>query len=300
MTWRQACLGAVLALLLVPVGQAASWSYCDQPAKANLAQTDRMLRFGHLVENMLDETAAQALVVSRSGFDLERFNLHYSHAGVVLRDEAQQGWSVRQLYFDCAAERPRIYDQGIPGFLLGNEEGLPTFISMVFLPPDEERRLVFQARSKQVALSLLGPTYSANAYPFSTLYQNCNQWVLELLAYAWGNFPAEAPDRRAAAQGWLKAQGYRPTQIRLGPFLDAASWFVPLVHRDDQPANELAEGKVSLSMPDSVEDFVRQQAPAATRLEICLKGTTVVIRKGWRRLDANCVAEPADQVMQLQ
>ncbi|WP_018607401.1 DUF2145 domain-containing protein [Uliginosibacterium gangwonense] len=300
MTWRQACLGVALALMLVPAGQAASWSYCDQPARANLVQTDRMLRFGHLVENILDETAAQAVVVSRSGFDLERFGLHYSHAGVMLRDEVQQGWSVRQLYFDCAAERPRIYDQGIPGFLLGNEEDLPTFISMVFLPPDEERRLAVQAHSKPVALSLLGQTYSANAYPFSTRYQNCNQWALELLAYAWGNISLEAPDRRAAAQGWLKAQGYQPTQIRLGPFLDVASWFVPLVNRDDHPANELAEGIVSLSMPDAVEDFVHQQVPAATRLEICLKDTHVVIRKGWRRLDAKCVAEPTDQVMQLQ
>jgi len=299
MSWRQLCLGAVLALMLVPTGQAASWSYCDQPGRVNPAQTDRMLRLGHLVESMLDETAAQAAIVSRSGFDLERFGLHYSHAGVMLRGEGQT-WSIRQLYFDCAAERPRIYDQGIPGFLLGNEEGLPAFISVVFLPPDEERRLADQASSKQVALSLLGERYSANAYPFSTRYQNCNQWLLELLAYAWGSIPSELPDRRAAAQGWLKAQAYQPTRIHLGPFLDVASWFVPLVHRDDQPAKELAEGDVSLSMPDAVEDFVHQQVPAATRLEVCLKGSTVVIRKGWHRLDANCVAGPADQVLQLQ
>ena len=43
------------------------------------------------------------------------------------------------------------------------------------------------------ALALLGREYSANAYPFSPRYQNCNQWVAELLATAW---------RPAGAAGW--------------------------------------------------------------------------------------------------
>jgi hypothetical protein len=37
-----------------------------------------------------------------------------------------------------------------------------------------------------LALQLLGGSYSANAHAFSTRYQNCNQWVAELLAEAWG------------------------------------------------------------------------------------------------------------------
>ena len=38
------------------------------------------------------------------------------------------------------------------------------------------------ALDKNQALQLLGATYSANAYAFSQKYQNCNQWVAELLA----------------------------------------------------------------------------------------------------------------------
>ena len=55
------------------------------------------------------------------------------------------------------------------------------------------------------ALALLAGEYSANAYAYSTRYQNCNQWLVELMASAWG---ADAP-RREDAQRWLRERGMR-------------------------------------------------------------------------------------------
>lgn len=259
-----------------------------------------MLRFGQVVETLMAESPARAAIISRSGFDLARFGLLYSHAGIVLQDPTRQSLAVRQLYFDCAESRPRIYDQGIPGFLLSSDGGVPTFVSIVFLPEAAERALIERAQDKKLALSLLSPRYSANAYPFSTQYQNCNQWVIEMLAYAWGNLAVDEAERRTEAQRWLKAAGYAPSTVKLGPFLDVASWFVPLVYRNDHPAEELAQGKMVLSMPDSIEAFVHQTQPEATRLEICLKDSRVVVHRGWRPLAHQCEAGPEDRVMALE
>ena len=57
-------------------------------------------------------------LVSRSGLDLSRFNIRYSHAAIAWRSEQGQ-WAARQLYYACDEHRPRIYDQGLAGFATG-------------------------------------------------------------------------------------------------------------------------------------------------------------------------------------
>ena len=53
--------------------------------------------------------------------------------------------------------------------------------------------------------------YSMVAYAFGTTYQQSNQWVLETLAGA----AAPGAVSRRAAQDWLRAEGYQPTDLRL-------------------------------------------------------------------------------------
>jgi hypothetical protein len=64
---------------------------------------------------------------------------------------------------------------------------------------------------------LLSPSYSANAYPFSTRYQNCNQWLAETAGRRLGR-PAPADDTAAHAQAqrWLQTRGYEPHGVRRG------------------------------------------------------------------------------------
>ncbi|MDT1899354.1 DUF2145 domain-containing protein, partial [Acinetobacter baumannii] len=78
-------------------------------------------------------------------------------------------------------------------------------VSLLFLPEEDGAELERAARDKRLALALLAGKYSANAHAYSTTYQNCNQWVAELLAGAWGGVSGERV--REQAQDWLRAQG---------------------------------------------------------------------------------------------
>jgi hypothetical protein len=123
-------------------------------------------------------------LISRSGLDLSRFHIRYSHAAVARRDETGT-WSARQLYYACDEARPRIYDQGLAGFVMGTDDPALGYISIVRLPAGAAQSLRYASLDTSRVQHLLATSYSANAYPFSTRYQNCNQWVVEMLAVAW-------------------------------------------------------------------------------------------------------------------
>ena len=136
--------------------------------------------------------------------------------------------------------------------------------------------------------------YSANAYPFSTRYQNCNQWVAELMAAATARLTA-----REDAQAWLREQGYAPAPVHVSPWLMLAGRFVPWVHVDDHPAEQLDAGLVQTSLPDSLEAFALQRWPTARRIELCHGSQGVVRREGGVALAAGCVPGEGDAVTAL-
>jgi hypothetical protein len=147
---------------------------------------------------------------------------------------------------------------------------------------------------------VLGTTYSANAYPFDARYQNCNQWVAELLASAWGLGESEAQDSdlRTHAQQWLKAQGYEPTPMQVtSRALMFAGGFVPWLHSDDHPAADVEAMVYRVSMPASIESFVLTQAPTARRVEFCHTTTQIVVHRGWDKVAEGCMPGPGDTVI---
>jgi len=275
----------------------AGW--CEPPRPASAAQQDRLLRFGALLKSALEESGQPLALVSRNGIDLGRFGERYSHSGLSLRDSANGPWSVRQLYYACDEQRPRIFDQGVAGFLLGTGDPPATYVSVVLLPPEQAEPLQRAAADNRLALALLGPVYSANAYAFSLAYQNCNQWVIELLASAWGG-TADAPTPRAEAQRWLAQQDYQPHLFEVGwqPLMWAAPYILGL-HVDDHPAADLAAKQFRVSMPSSIEDFVHARVPGAQRIELCLRGSRMVMRRGWDPIAEGCEPGDGDRVVEL-
>lgn len=261
-------------------------------------QQDRLLRFAALIKKELDASGESVALVARSGLDLGRFGLRYSHAGVSLKASANAPWSVRQLYYACDEQRPRLYDQGLSGFLFGTDDPTIGYVSIVLLHGADAAALEGAALDNPRALRLLAATYSANAYPFSVRYQNCNQWVAELLATAWGSLE-EAPDLRAHAQRWLARHGYEPRPIEVGHGAMIAAPFVPLIHLDDHPQEDLDALRVRTSVPAAIEAFVRERLPGARRIEMCHDAGKAVIRKGWEPLAQGCRAQAGDRVVDL-
>ena len=208
---------------------------------------------------------------------------------------------MRELYFSCDEHRPRVYDEGLTGFLMGTDDPDTGYISLVFLPPERAEPLRATAVDKHHALGVLGASYSANAYPFSTLHQNCNQWVIELLADAWGSRDAGADaDARTRAQAWLRGEGYLPTVFTVSAH--PMTWLpnlVPWLSNDDHPPHEIAHNRYNVSMPSSIETFVQAKVPGARRVEICHAGRRVVLHRGWDDVAEGCVPGAGDQTLEL-
>ena len=287
--------------------QASSTRYCDEPLPLTAEQKDKLFRFGAVIKNELEASGQSLVFIARSGLDLGRFDQRYSHAGLSLKAGLSTPWAVRQLYYACDEQRPRVFDQGISGFLLGLNDPAIGYVSVVFVPPEQAAALERKVLDNRQALQLLGATYSANAYAFSRMYQNCNQWVAEMLAAAWGGLDVAqdgaqdgARDLRAQAQAWLKDHGYQPTSFNLGwrPLMWLAS-LIPWLHSDDHPAEDRAQARFRVSMPASIEAFVQAHVPGATRMEFCHAGARVVVRRGWEPLAEGCEPAPQDAVILL-
>jgi hypothetical protein len=296
-------LRPVLAALAFCAGGSA-WAgiptFCERANEISAADQDRVLRFAGVVKRELERSGARVALVARAGLDLSRFGLLYSHAGIALKDNPASPWAVRQLYYACDESRPRLFDQGVAGFALGADAPSSGHMSLVF-PLDEDGALLERAAlDKPLALSLLAGQYSANAYAFGTRYQNCNQWVIELLASAWGR--TGGTDRpREQAQAWLRTQGYAAGPVKVPSHaMMFAGQFVPLVHVNDHPIDDIHALALQVSVPASIEAFVQRRTPAARRVEMCHDKERIVVRHGWEPLGAECRPMPGDEVIPLE
>ncbi|KQW45502.1 MULTISPECIES: DUF2145 domain-containing protein [unclassified Roseateles] len=288
---------SVAALLLAAAAGAQAGSLpqgCDRPVSITATQQDRLLRFAAVIREALAASGAQAALIARSGTDLSRFGLRYSHSAVALADGLGTPWAVRQLYYACAEGQARLFDQGLAGFVTGSDDAEIGYVSLLLLPPEAAGPLAAAALDKSVALGLLNARYSANAYPFSTRYQNCNQWVAELIAASATGLAA-----RADTQAWLQREGYAPVPVQASPWLMLAGRFVPWLHFDDHPPEQLGAGAVQTSLPASVETFALQRWPTARRLEFCHGPQGVVQREGGAPLAAGCQPQPGDRITSL-
>lgn len=280
-------------------------TFCDRGGEVSATEQDRQLQVVALARRALEASGAVAALVSRSGTDLSRFHLQYSHSGIALKDSRNSPWSVRQLYYACDEAKARLYDQGLAGFLLSAGRTDPVRLAIVTLPEAEGTRLAQRALDNRSALALLSPRYSASAYAFSTRYQNCNQWVAELMGVAWAPSDGEAPSggeapSRALAQRQLQALRYDPAPIVVPSHaVMFAAQFVPLVHSDDHPLDDLYAMRLRVSTPAALEALAHRLVPDARRVEFCASGSTIVVRRGWDPLPADCRPGDGDEVLPL-
>ncbi len=310
--WRLAGVSALA--LLGASSAAASTRYCDSQVALSPDQQSKLLRFSEVVKAELEASGQSIAVVARSGLNLARFGIRYSHAGISLQTSQNTPWSVRQLYYACDEQKPRIFDQGMAGFVLGTDNAAVGYVSAVLLPSEAAQRLQEAALNNRQALALLHPIYSPNAYAYGLRFQNCNQWVIEMLATALGELgvPLEANQKpaedltddslpaRARAQAWLRQQGYTPSIVAIGSrLLMWAGAFIPLVRSDDHPQEDLAQLRYQVSMPASIENFVQATLAGAQRIEFCHNDTHIVIHRGWAPVAEGCQPGPEDRVIAL-
>lgn len=277
----------------------ASSRYCDAESRLTVEHKDRLLRLAGLIRAELDRSGAPVAIISRTGLDLARWDIRHSHAGIGVSRGGATPWQVRQLYYACDEGQPRIFDQGLPAFLFGADQPTLGHVSVVLLPEAAAEPVRSAALDNRLALALLAGRYSANAYAFSTRYQNCNQWLAELLAAAWAGIEP-GPQARALAQRWLAGQRYEPTRVEVGwrVLMWAGAAFVPWIHNDDHPQEDLEAARYRTSLPAAIEGLAHAQTPGAERIQFCYTEQHVLVRRGWGvQQSAACEREEGDEVV---
>ncbi len=214
--------------------------------------------------NALDASAAQTALVARVGKDLSRYGLRYSHLAIAWRDHPAGRWFVVHELNGCGTAESDLHDEGLGNFFL---DDLHAHEALVLIPPRElQERLAALLQAGSV-LTLHAPQYNMVAHPFSTRYQNSNQWVLETLAAALA--PAGSVDSRASAQAWLKNAGFAPTTLAIGTLERLGARVARAnIAFDDHPPERRFAGRIDTVSVESVAGFMLRRASGTQSLTI--------------------------------
>lgn len=212
---------------------------------------------------------ARVAVLARGGQDLSRYGLKHSHLAFAMRDD-DGIWRVRHLLNRCKSDASQLYVEGLSNFV--GESAVSHALRIGVLKPALQQRLqALLSDAGELAHRLHETRYSMVAYPFSTDYQNSNQWVLEVLAAALAadaQPPTVIGDRRAA-QAWLQAARYHPSILHLDVKQRVGARFVAAnATTTDHPVGERVSGNYSVVTVESVLDFLHQRDALAQELSI--------------------------------
>jgi hypothetical protein len=199
------------------------------------------------------------VLIARGGQDLSRYGLRHSHVTFALRDDSGV-WRTLHLLNHCKSPESALFREGLGNFI--GESGTHTDLRVGVPSPALRTSLKAMLSGPGIqARALHEPRYSVVAYPFSTEYQNSNQWVLEVLAAAMAQeADGQLLVRRAQVQEWLKTARYTPSTLHIGVGKRlGARFFVANAATTDHPASERISGNYSVVTVESVFDFLEQR-----------------------------------------
>ncbi|WP_169749477.1 DUF2145 domain-containing protein [Xanthomonas pisi] len=212
---------------------------------------------------------AQVVLLARGGQDLSRYGLKHSHLAFALRDEDGL-WRVRHLLNRCKSDASQLYVEGLSNFV--GESAVSSDLRVGIPTRAVQQRLhALLSGNGNIAHRLHETRYSIVAYPFSTEYQNSNQWVLEVLAVALAADaqPSAAIADRRTAQAWLRTARYHPSKLHLDLSQRIGARFVAAnAAVTDHPVGERVSGNYSVVTVESVFDFLHQRDAVAKELSV--------------------------------
>ena len=254
-------------ILLLAAGLAQAGTPCETKP-TDVATFVKAMKLAQRTLVALDKSGAQVALIARVGQDLSKYGLRYSHMGYAWRDHPQGRWLVVHELNQCGTAKSALFDQGLGNFFLDDMFAYETRI--VVPGPAAQARIAAMLEST-TPLRLHDARYNMLAFPYSTNYQNSNQWLLETYAASASDMPIVG---RAQAQAWLRLADYQPITIdipamtRLG-----ARMFRANVSFDDQPFERRMAGRIDTVTVDSVLRFVHQRDPEAWEILVMLPET---------------------------
>lgn len=253
---HMALIGWLLVVLPAHAGRS-----CEGEHPPKLATVERGLALAMRTYQALEASGAKVVLLARAGQDLSQYGLRYSHLGFAYRQPTASGghaWRVLHKLNHCKSDEAQLYRQGLGEFFLDD----PWRFEAAWVAPTEsvQTRLMVVLLEESKAIRLHQRRYSVVAYPWSTRYQQSNQWAIETLAMAMD--PSVVS--RDQAQAWLERADYRPTTLkisaltRLGGRLTSAN-----VVFDDHPNTKRFADRIETVTVDSVFEWLHRAALGA-------------------------------------
>lgn len=244
------------ALLTLVLGAAAGTALAGTPCEGRAptpAQVRMSLQMADATRTALEGMDDEVVIIARAGQDLTKYGLSYSHMGFAVREHPAGAWVIVHKLNGCGTATSSLYDEGLVNFF--SDSPFRYQAGIWRLAPGAQARLKKALVGKKAG-DYHEPQYSLVAYPFSTRYQNSNGWALEMLAYAIA--PEDEANTRVTAQGWLKANGYRPTQLELGTLTRLGARMTKAnVAFDDHPSELRWSGRIQTVTVESVVTWLR-------------------------------------------
>lgn len=253
---------AILLLLASPLAGAGQTCGTRAPAPEAVRKG---LALALKTRDRLEQTEAKLVLIGRVGSDLSKQGLRYSHAGFAWRDNPKGRWTVTHLLNHCGSANSALFEEGLGNFFLDDPFA---YEAIVVVPSPEVQEKLIGGLTSSLPAALHTPDYNMIAYPFSTRYQNSNQWLLEL---AVASIAKTEIVNRADAQRWLRDSGYTASQVRISAMQRlGAGLFSANVRFDDHDARESASGRYQIVSVESVIGFLSRLDPGTRRFVIAL------------------------------
>lgn len=246
-----AVLTTCLALLTSPAAQAGR-SCEGKPLNAQGIQRgmDLAQRTAEALDAEHRRSGARVVVLARAGQDLGKYGLRYSHLGWAYKT-AEGPWRVLHKLNQCGSSVGSIYRQGLGEFFLDDLWRHEASWAVPVPALQAPLHALLTDRARGVALHTRD--YNMVSYPWSTRYQQSNQWALETLAAA----VEPGVTTREQAQAWLRFKGYEPTTLRLGAMTRLGAR-VSSAHIafDDHPNEKRFSDRIETVTVDSVFEWL--------------------------------------------
>lgn len=259
-----AALACAIALLATPPAHAGRSCEVRQLTTQTLADG---LAMAEKTRQALDASGEQVVLLARSGQDLTKYGLQYSHFGFAYRQADGQGghvWRVLHKLNFCGTADADVYRQGLGEFFLDDPWRYQA--AWVAPSPAVQQALLALLQDDARVVRMHTRAYSMLGYPWSTRYQQSNQWVVETMAMA---FDAGVGSR-TQAQAWLQLRGYQPTTLRLNAFTRLGARITSAnIAFDDHPNDKRFSDRIETVTVDSV--FAWMQAAGLAKAPVALR-----------------------------
>ncbi len=245
---------SMLAMSIPLIWQVAYAGSACHEKKIDAAMMVKAVHAASSLKHTLDRSKAKVALIARSGTNLSKYGMRFSHVGFAIKNfNGHNGWTVVHLLNRCGSTQSAVYKQGLLNFFL---DDMYRYNYQVTIPKAALQSRLHKALKSNATRRLHGTRYSMLAYPFSTRYQNSNQWVLEMIAHAMA--PTKVTTRYQA-QMYLWRSGYTPSIIAVDGLERFGASFNVSIKFNDHPIQESRKERYSVVSVQSIGRYLKKR-----------------------------------------